>query len=63
MTLLIDCVSRALFLEDNFAQEVGAICEKYVPLIGVLSLGEISNSGKDYMEFYNKTCVVGILED
>lgn len=60
--LLIDCISRALFLEDDFAQEVEAVWDENSPLIGVLSLGEIGNSGKDYMELYNKTCVVGILE-
>ncbi len=59
--LLIDCISRALFLGDDFAREIEAVCQDNAPLIGVLSLGEIANSGRDYMELYNKTCVVGIL--
>jgi hypothetical protein len=61
--LLIDCISRALFLENDFVREIEAVCQENVPLIGALSLGEIANSGKDYMELYNKTCVVGILAD
>ena len=60
---LIDCISRALFLKDKFILEMEAVCQDNIPLIGVLSLGEIANSGKDYMELYNKTCVVGILGD
>ena len=63
IVLLMDCISRVLFLEDNFIQEVRAVCNERDPLIGALSLGEIANSGKDYMELYNKTCVVGILGD
>ena len=60
--LLIDCISRALFLGDGFVKEIEAACQDNLPLIGVLSLGEIANSGKSYMELYNKTCVVGILD-
>lgn len=59
--LFIDCISRVLFLEDDFAHELSAVAVDNVPLIGALTLGEIANSGKDYLEFYNKTTVIGIL--
>ena len=62
-TLFIDCISRALFLEDQFAQELEAVHNRPMPLIGALTLGEIANNGQTYLEFYNKTSVVGILED
>ncbi len=62
-TFIVDCISRALFLGDDFAKEVDAVSEESSQVIGVLSLGEIANSGKSYMELYNKTCVVGILGD
>ncbi len=58
---LIDCISRALFLDDNFTLEIEAVSQEDSPLIGCLTLGEIANDGKNYMELYNKTCVVGIL--
>ncbi len=61
--LLIDCISRALFLGEDFSRELSAVNRGEMPLIGVLSLGEIANSGEDYMELYNKTCVVGIMGD
>ncbi len=61
--LLIDCVSRALFLGDNFIDEIMAVSEANTPMIGALSLGEIANNGREYLEFFNKTCVVGILSD
>jgi hypothetical protein len=61
--LFIDCISRVLFLEENFAYEIEAVYNQQVPLIGALTLGEIANNGKDYLEFYNKTSVVGVLED
>ncbi len=63
MIFVVDCISRGLFLGDDFNRELDAINTENMPLIGVLSLGEIANSGKDYMELYNKTCVVGILSD
>ena len=58
---MIDCISRVLYLDDDFDKEIAAVSEDSLPLIGILSMGEIANTGKDYMEFYNKTCVVGIL--
>lgn len=57
----VDCISRVLFLEDNFQEELEKVHSKYnkVPFFGILSIGEIANNGKDYLEFYNKTSVVG----
>jgi hypothetical protein len=59
--LFIDCISRVLFLGNNFVKELNAVYMEGVPLIGALTIGEIANNGKDYLEFYNKTSVVGIL--
>ncbi len=58
--MFIDCVSRVLFLEDNFDLELVAVRDKRLPLFGALTIGEIANNGNDYLEFYNKTAVVGL---
>jgi len=60
--LFMDCISRVLFLEDKFKEEIEAVFREDMPLIGALTIGEIANSGKDYLEFYNKTSVIGVLE-
>lgn len=60
-TLFIDCISRSLALGEHFVRELEAVAVASVPLVGALTLGEIANSGKDYLEFYNKTSVVGVL--
>jgi hypothetical protein len=62
-TLVIDCVSRALFLGDRFGEELEAVREEPHPQIGFLSLGEIGASGDDFMEFLNKTIVVASLAE
>ena len=56
--LFFDCISRVLFLEDDFENELNAVNTKNVPLLGALSIGEIANNKKDYLEFYNKTAVL-----
>jgi hypothetical protein len=61
VTLFIDCISRSLALGDDFGRELEAVAHPSMPLVGALTLGEIANSGKDYLEFYNKTSVVGVL--
>lgn len=61
--LVIDCISRTLFLQDDFGQELAAMNQGDVPMVGALTLGEIANSGRDFLEFYNKTAVVGILAE
>lgn len=64
--LVFDCISRVLFLEDNFSKELGMVqktlntTEGDVQGEGVLTLGEIALHGKGYLEFFNKTIVTGI---
>jgi hypothetical protein len=57
---VIDCISRSLFLGDAFTHELAAI-DDGLPMVGALTLGEIANSGRDFLEFYNKTAVVGLI--
>ena len=65
--LIADCISRTLFLEDNFHDELMMIKKKIgtfsndIPLVGMLTLGEISSFGDRYLEFFNKTIVSAIL--
>lgn len=55
--LCFDCVSRVLFMEDNFEKEV-SILNQYKKANGVLSIGEIANAGNSTLELFNKTVVV-----
>ena len=57
----MDCISRVLFLEGDFDLEMKAARIPDLPMVGVLSIGEIANSGQDYLEFYNKTAVVALV--
>ena len=62
--LLFDCISRTLFLQDRFHEEVDNIRNALppgVPLAGCLSLGEIADAGNTCLEFFNKTIVLGVL--
>jgi len=65
--LVFDCISRALFLGQDFKKELTAVYhsfQKYAPDIqpeGALSLGEIALNGQGNLEFFNKTLVTGIL--
>jgi hypothetical protein len=67
--LIIDCISRILLLGDNFEKELlavkNAIHDKHPDLIikGALTMGEISSYGDGFLEFYNKTIVVGLFEN
>lgn len=63
--LIVDCISRALFLGDDFGRELAAVKENLVTAgeqgipAGMLTLGEISSYGETTLEFFNKTIVVG----
>jgi len=50
-------------LGDRFVDELNAVFNKMCSLFGALIIGEFANSGKDYLEFYNKTSVVVVLDD
>lgn len=56
----VDCISRVLFLEDNFSKELSAVYNEcnVNTFWGLLTIGEIANSRDDFLEFYNKTSVV-----
>ena len=58
----IDCISRILFMEDSFHRELSTVSQGQ-SMFGALTLGEIANTGDAYLEFYNKTSVVGILDE
>lgn len=67
-TLIVDCISRTLFLEEDFSRELQAI-QTQIPgseeesfAQGVLSLGEISSYGSGTLEFFNKTVVIGLVK-
>ncbi len=67
LALVADCISRALYLGDRFADELRAVGASLdhpdSPLEGMLTLGEISSFGEGFLEFFNKTIVVGALFD
>ncbi len=60
LSLLFDCVSRYLLMGKDFEREIEAVTKNAgagVPIIGMLSFGEVSNiSGTPI--FYNKTIIV-----
>lgn len=61
--LVIDCISRVLYLGDDISRELRTIrtnIPQDLNVFGFLSLGEIASSGDKYLEFYNKTTVVGV---
>jgi hypothetical protein len=59
-TILFDCVSRVLFMEDEFEKELNVIA-KHCPspaLFGIISLGEIANSQSGAIRLLNKSTVI-----
>ncbi|TWX66248.1 hypothetical protein ESZ36_15340 [Colwellia demingiae] len=59
-TMVFDCISRALFMEDEFEKELNVIAEHCHSgaLFGVLSLGEIANSQSGAIRLLNKSIVI-----
>jgi hypothetical protein len=62
ITFFMDCIYRVFLLHPDFNEEQEAVYKGY-PLLGALTIGEIANTGKNYIEYYNMTSVIGLLED
>ncbi len=60
--ILIDCISRLMFLKGHFKDELAKMTPLDCPSAGACTIGEIANSGADFLEFYNKTAVVAAME-
>ncbi len=64
-TFVVDCITRALFLDEQFAEEMNIIRASVVvntdeqEPYGILSLGEISSYGEGLLELFNKTIAIG----
>jgi hypothetical protein len=60
--LLFDCISRAMFLEDRFPEELKNIQDKLVyPVEGALSIGEVSSLENGELVIHNKSTILGLL--
>lgn len=62
--LVFDCISRVLFLDDAFEDEIRAI-EQALPdagrMYGALSIGEIASSRGGLIELMNKSTLVSLI--
>lgn len=61
LCFFVDCISRAIVLNENFQQEIDAVSLAGLPLVGICSVGEIANCGTEYLDIYNKTSVMAVL--
>ena len=58
-----DCISRRLYLDDEFDRELSAVDGDEESLVGALTIGEIANDGSGHLDYYNKTAVIGAMTD
>lgn len=59
--LMFNCLGRKEFLGKKFQEELDIVHTFGKPalIVGVTTVGEIANSGNRYINFLNKTCVIG----
>ncbi|MFZ0931192.1 MAG: FIST N-terminal domain-containing protein [Syntrophobacteraceae bacterium] len=62
LKIFMDGICRVLLLGERFAEELKSVCTENEPLVGACTIGEIANCGTEFLEFYNKTAVVAVLE-
>lgn len=61
--ITFDCISRYIFLDERFDEELNNICEANIPHIGALTLGgEVGSGGSDFLDYHNRTCVIGVFD-
>ena len=61
--ILFDCISRVLFLNDDFDKELESIArnlDNNDEIFGALTLGEIGNIGNGSIELLNKSTVIAV---
>lgn len=56
--VVFDCISRVLYLDENFAREAA----NFRGAFGALTIGEVACK-RGFLDFYNKTVVVGYAEE
>lgn len=64
LVLAFDCISRSLYLGDDFSDELLALKSgvgEGKTIVGVLSIGEIANTARGTINLLNKSIVVGQL--
>jgi hypothetical protein len=55
-----DCCARKLYLGDAFSHEMRSLASGQAQVYGAITVGgEIANNGDSYLDYYNRTCVVG----
>lgn len=59
--LLMDCISRVMFMSERFKEELDVMVPQGFASAGACTIGEIANSGSEFLEFYNKTAVVAVM--
>lgn len=61
LIIMFDCISREEYLKDSFGDELSNVSSltKRRTSFGAITVGEIANSGNKYINFFNKTCVIG----
>lgn len=59
--MVFDCISRVLYLEDDFEDEINGILKEsnVEQMFGVLSIGEITNNDGQAIRLLNKSTVIG----